>query len=143
MSKDKNRKLNRQKFFAFETNIYSSLKVWLGLKKTLPTCELAALNVGIILSPQNMREMIYTSVKSWSGCRWKKPSLDLLTHAVDERVLMTPCHLKGAGDSLLVHLNSYYSTARLGDTRSSAQSSSFCGGTRTIGERHNVPEKGS
>ena len=61
MSKDKNRILCRLKFFALEPKIYSSLKVWIGLKTRLPTCEPSAANLGVILSPPSLREMKHIS----------------------------------------------------------------------------------
>ena len=56
-SKDKNRLLCKQKFFALNQKICSSLKCWKGRKKRLPICKLAAMNFGVLLSPHSMREM--------------------------------------------------------------------------------------
>ena len=57
------RLLYKQKFFALDLEIYRSLKLWTGRKKSLPSCKLAAMNFGIILSPYNMREMDDISLK--------------------------------------------------------------------------------
>ena len=36
-SKDENRMVYRQKFFALEPRCYNSLNIWMGLKKRLPS----------------------------------------------------------------------------------------------------------
>ena len=45
------------------------------------------MNFDIILSPHCMSEMKDTSHKSWSGCKWKKISLNLLPQVVVAWVL--------------------------------------------------------
>ena len=89
MSKNKNRIFYQQKFFALDQQIYSSL-VWTGRKKRLPSYKLAALNLRIILRPHSMCETKDIPLKSWSGCKWKKISLDLLPQVVEEWEHMTP-----------------------------------------------------
>ena len=57
--------------------------IWIDRKNRLPSCELAAMIFGINLSPPRILEKKDTSLKSWSGCKWKKTSLDLLPHVVE------------------------------------------------------------
>ena len=41
--------------------MYRILKVWIGLKKKLPSCNLAAANFGVILSPHCIRGIKHIS----------------------------------------------------------------------------------
>ena len=76
--------------FDMKHKVYSSLKSWMGQKKRLPSCKLAVTSYGIFLSPLSIREMQETSLKSWSGCQWKKISPDLVPLEVEVWVRKRP-----------------------------------------------------
>ena len=116
MSKDKNRILYRQRFFAVQPRIYR-----------LPSCKLAAMSCGINLSPtQYTRDEGYLS-QELGRMRMSENQLGSVatgsggigTHdtTLIERVELSS--FVAGGDRLLVHLNSSYSsysTACLGDS---------------------------
>ena len=64
----KNRILHRQKFFAVEPRIQSFLNIWIGLKKKLPSCKLAAMSHATNPSLPSfwMKDI---SLKNWSRCK--------------------------------------------------------------------------
>ena len=96
MSKDKKSNALQAEVFRLGVGFFSSLKVWIGLKKRLPRHKLAATNCGIFLNLHSRREMKDISLKSWR-CKWKNISVDLLPQIVEEWILMTPTRLKEWG----------------------------------------------
>ena len=57
---ERQKKLHMQKFFAMEPTTYSSLNIWIGPKKMLPSCKLAAICFSIHLRPpQHARNEAY------------------------------------------------------------------------------------
>ena len=63
--------------------IYRSLKVWIGMKKRLPSHKFAASNFGELVSPHSIREIEEISL-TW---KWKTISLDPLPQVVEEWAL--------------------------------------------------------
>ena len=146
-----NRILCTQKFFALDLKIFSSLKIWIGLKKRLPSCKLAATNDGVILSAPSIREMKHISEElEWMQMEEKqtvsaaKGTGGLDTDDETQLERMEPSSIAAAGDRLLVRLNSSYSAACPGDTRTATKKfECSCEGVRTIEGKHNFPEPGS
>ena len=116
----------QKKFYALEPKIYSSFKVWIGLKKEVARLQARCNEFGHPDEPtQHTRDeasLSRTGVDAHGRkCAW----VCLLPQVVDEWVLMMLSQLKrwsrgsfvAVGDRLPVHLNSSYNTACPGDTQ--------------------------
>ena len=106
--------------FALELRIHSSLTIYIGRNKMLPSCKLATMILGIILSRHRKREMMDISVHNWI---WLVGSEGM---GVDETTLIEivePSSFGASGGRLLVHLSNSQNTACPGQTRASTHSS--------------------
>ena len=123
--------LCRQKFFALDPRIYRSLKVWIGLKKRLPSYKLAATIFGGVLSTtQCARDEGYLCQElEWVHMEDHQPGSAATTlgeMGAGDTISIgrrEPSSFVAAGDRLLVHLHSSYSTACPGDTPTTLKSS--------------------
>ena len=113
---------NRKKFFASETRICRSLKIWTGLKKMLLGFQARCNDFCVILSlPQKTRDEVSHSPELvWMHMEGYQPESAGTGMGADdsiEREGLEPSSFAAAGDHLPVQLNSSFSAAYLGISR--------------------------